>query len=79
MHWIWLIIVGAIVGALGRLLHPGRDPMGWILTILVGIASLVIAGLIFASTILEFVVGIIVAVILVALISRFQARRGALA
>ena len=79
MHWIWLIIVGAIVGALGRLLHPGRDPMGWILTILVGIASLVIAGLIFASTILEFVVGVIVAVILVALISRFQARRGALA
>ena len=79
MHWIWLIIVGAIVGALGRLLHPGRDPMGWILTILVGIASLVIAGLIFASTVLEFVVGIIVAVILVALISRFQARRGALA
>jgi uncharacterized membrane protein YeaQ/YmgE (transglycosylase-associated protein family) len=79
MHWIWLIIVGAIVGALGRLLHPGRDPMGWILTILVGIASLVIAGLIFASTILEFIVGIIVAVILVALISRFQARRGALA
>jgi hypothetical protein len=53
--------------------------MGWILTILVGIASLVIAGLIFASTILEFIVGIIVAVILVALISRFQARRGALA
>jgi uncharacterized membrane protein YeaQ/YmgE (transglycosylase-associated protein family) len=79
MHWIWLIIVGAIVGALGRLFHPGRDPMGWILTILVGIASLVIAGLIFASTILEFIVGIIVAVILVALISRFQARRGALA
>jgi uncharacterized membrane protein YeaQ/YmgE (transglycosylase-associated protein family) len=79
MHWIWLIIVGAIVGALGRLLHPGRDPMGWILTILVGIASLVIAGLIFASTVLEFIVGIIVAVILVALISRFQARRGALA
>ena len=23
MHWIWLIIVGALVGALGRLFHPG--------------------------------------------------------
>ena len=62
MHWIWLIIVGAVVGALGRLFHPGRDPMGWIVTILIGIASLVIAGLIFSNGVLEFVVGIIVAV-----------------
>jgi uncharacterized membrane protein YeaQ/YmgE (transglycosylase-associated protein family) len=71
MHWVWLIIVGAIVGALGRLFHPGRDPMGWIVTILIGIASLVIAGAIFSSTVLEFVVGIIVAVILVAVVGRF--------
>ncbi len=62
MHWIWLIIVGAIVGALGRLLHPGRDPMGWIVTILIGIASLV--------------VGVIVAIVLVALVGRFFGGRG---
>ena len=49
MHWIWLIIVGALVGALGRLFHPGSDPMGWIVTILLGIASLVVAGLIFSA------------------------------
>jgi uncharacterized membrane protein YeaQ/YmgE (transglycosylase-associated protein family) len=80
MHWIALIIVGAIVGALGRLFHPGRDPMGFIVTTLIGIASLVIAGLIFDSAILEFVVGVIVAVILVALIGRlFSDRRGGLA
>jgi uncharacterized membrane protein YeaQ/YmgE (transglycosylase-associated protein family) len=71
MHWVWLIIVGAIVGALGRLFHPGRDPMGWIVTILIGIASLVIAGAIFSAGWLEFVVGIIVAVILVAVVGRF--------
>jgi uncharacterized membrane protein YeaQ/YmgE (transglycosylase-associated protein family) len=71
MHWIALIIVGAVVGALGRLFHPGRDPMGFIVTTLIGIASLVIAGIIFSSAILEFVVGVIVAVILVALIGRF--------
>ena len=80
MHWIALIIVGAIVGALGRLFHPGRDPMGFIVTTLIGIASLVVAGLIFDSAILEFVVGVIVAVILVALIGRlFSDRRGGLA
>ena len=71
MHWIWLIIVGAIVGALGRFFHPGRDPMGFIVTTLIGIASLVIAGLIFSNGVLEFVVGIIVAVVLVAIVGRF--------
>ena len=77
MHWVWLIIVGAAVGALGRLFHPGNDPMGWIVTILLGIASLVVAGLIFSSGLLQFIVGIIVAVILVALVGRlFADRRG---
>jgi uncharacterized membrane protein YeaQ/YmgE (transglycosylase-associated protein family) len=79
MHWIWLIIVGAIVGALGRFFHPGRDPMGFLLTTLIGIASLVIAGVIFSNGVLEFVVGIIVAVILVALVGRYFSGRGALA
>jgi uncharacterized membrane protein YeaQ/YmgE (transglycosylase-associated protein family) len=77
MHWVWLIIVGAIVGALGRLFHPGVDPMGWILTILIGIASLVVAGLIFSNGVVEFIVGIIEAVILVALVGRFFRDRGA--
>src|SRR6187200_540754 len=63
MDWIWLIIVGALVGTLGRLFHPGSDPMGWIVTILLGIASLVVAGLIF-SGLWQFVVGIIVAIVL---------------
>ena len=71
MHWVWLIIVGAIVGALGRFFHPGKDPMGMLLTIAIGIVSLVVAGLIFSSTVLEFVVGIIVAIALVALVGRF--------
>ena len=76
MHWIALIIVGALVGALGRLFHPGRDPMGFIVTTLIGIASLVIAGIVFSSTILQFVVGVIVAIVLVALIGRLFADRG---
>jgi len=74
MEWIWLIIVGAIVGALGRLLHPGRDPMGWIVTILIGIASLIVAGLIFDGF-LQFVVGVIVAIVLVWLVGRFLSDR----
>ncbi len=66
---IALIVIGAIVGALGRLFHPGTDSMGILITIVIGIASMIIAGLIFDG-ILQFIVGVIVAVILVALWSR---------
>lgn len=76
MEWIWLIIVGALVGALGRFINPGRDPMGLIVTILLGIASLVIAGLIFEGTWTRFIVGVIVAVILVTLVGRLWTGRG---
>ena len=75
MEWIILIIVGAIVGALGRLVNPGRDPMGWLLTIAIGIASLLLAGLIFDNDVLKFVVGIIVAAILVTVVGRFWGSR----
>jgi uncharacterized membrane protein YeaQ/YmgE (transglycosylase-associated protein family) len=43
---IWWIIVGLIVGALARLIMPGRDPMGWIATILLGIAGSILGGFI---------------------------------
>ncbi|WP_214413796.1 GlsB/YeaQ/YmgE family stress response membrane protein [Sphaerisporangium fuscum] len=36
------IVIGAIVGALGRLILPGRQPIGWILTIVVGIVAALI-------------------------------------
>jgi uncharacterized membrane protein YeaQ/YmgE (transglycosylase-associated protein family) len=80
MEIIWLIIIGAIVGALGRLLNPGSDPMGWILTIGIGIAALVIVGLIVESTLWSIILGIIVAAILVSLVQRVlptRAPRGA--
>ena len=75
MHWIWFIIVGAVVGALGRLFHPGRDPMGWIATILIGIVAMIIAAAI-SDGWLAFIIGVIVAVILVALVGRFFGTRG---
>lgn len=80
MHWIWFIIVGAIVGALGRLFHPGRDPMGWLLTIAIGVVSMIIAAAISGGW-LAFIIGVIVAIVLVAVVSRMfgQGRRGATA
>jgi len=36
---IWIILVGLIIGAIAKLLMPGRDPGGCIVTILLGIAG----------------------------------------
>ena len=39
MGLITILVVGLIVGAIAKLLVPGRDPGGWIVTILLGIAG----------------------------------------
>ena len=41
---LWTIIIGAIIGAVAKLLTPGRDPGGCIITILLGIAGSFLAG-----------------------------------
>jgi uncharacterized membrane protein YeaQ/YmgE (transglycosylase-associated protein family) len=73
MTVVWFIVIGAVIGALARLLIPGRNPMGILLTILVGIAGAVIGGIIAnalgAGNVLAFVFSVIIAAIVVALIS----------
>lgn len=44
LHIIWLIIIGLVVGLIARLLVPGRQPMGWIATALLGIAGAYVGG-----------------------------------
>lgn len=46
---IVFILVGLVVGALARLLLPGKDPIGIIGTILVGIVGAVIGGYLFSA------------------------------
>ena len=43
MHWLWVILIGLITGALAKFLMPGKDPGGFIVTILLGIAGSVVA------------------------------------
>ena len=43
----WLIkwaIFGLIAGAIARMVHPGRDPMNWFWTMLLGIGGAVLGG-----------------------------------
>jgi uncharacterized membrane protein YeaQ/YmgE (transglycosylase-associated protein family) len=74
LHIIGLILVGLVVGLLGRLFHPGRDKMSLLATIAIGVASVLIAGLIIGG-LLGFIVAIAVGVALVAAWSHFEARR----
>ncbi|MCH7400280.1 GlsB/YeaQ/YmgE family stress response membrane protein [Belliella kenyensis] len=37
MSWIAYIIFGLIAGVIAKMIHPGKDPGGWIITILLGI------------------------------------------
>ena len=46
MNILWTIIIGLVVGALAKLIMPGRDPGGIIVTILLGIAGAFIASFI---------------------------------
>jgi uncharacterized membrane protein YeaQ/YmgE (transglycosylase-associated protein family) len=46
MHWLWVVLIGLIVGALAKLIMPGKDPGGFIVTILLGIAGSVVGTLI---------------------------------
>ncbi|MGV0751809.1 GlsB/YeaQ/YmgE family stress response membrane protein [Empedobacter brevis] len=38
------IIFGLIAGAIAKALHPGKDPGGWIVTIIIGIIGAVVGG-----------------------------------
>ena len=44
MEFIWMIIVGLIVGAIAKLIMPGRDPGGIIVTIIIGILGSLVGG-----------------------------------
>jgi uncharacterized membrane protein YeaQ/YmgE (transglycosylase-associated protein family) len=74
LHIIALIVLGLVVGALGRLFHPGRDRMGLVMTIVIGVASVVIAGMLIGG-LLGFILAVIIGVALVALWSRYTAER----
>ena len=36
---LWVLVIGLVIGAIAKLLMPGRDPGGCIITILLGIAG----------------------------------------
>ena len=70
----WLII-GLVIGALARLLVPGRQHIGVLVTILIGVVAAVLAGIITTAiigaghTIITFIVALVAAALLVSVFS----------
>lgn len=45
MGIVWTILVGLVVGVIAKLLHPGKENMGFIATVLLGIGGSFVAGI----------------------------------
>jgi uncharacterized membrane protein YeaQ/YmgE (transglycosylase-associated protein family) len=68
------ILAGIVIGALGRLIIPGRQAIGWILTFALGLVGAVLGGFLATGMNIDvwwqtLIVQVIVAAILVALVS----------
>ncbi|SPM36672.1 Uncharacterized membrane protein YeaQ/YmgE, transglycosylase-associated protein family, partial [Mycobacterium rhizamassiliense] len=44
VHIVWLIVLGLVVGLIARLIVPGKQPMGWVATAVLGIVGSYVGG-----------------------------------
>lgn len=79
MSIVWMIFIGLIVGALAKLIMPGKDPGGIVITILIGIAGSILftylgqfIGLYEEGQSAGFIGSVIGAIILLALFRLFK-------
>ena len=82
MHLLWFLIFGLIVGAVARLIVPGREPGGWIVSMLLGCGGAVLGGFIGRSIGMYgqrdapgFFMSLLGAIVLVAIYHGITARR----
>ena len=76
---LYTILIGAVIGVLARFFKPGADPMGWILTIILGIVGAWAGGYVAGALgitggMLGFVVSIVCAIVLLFLYEMIRAK-----
>jgi uncharacterized membrane protein YeaQ/YmgE (transglycosylase-associated protein family) len=81
MGILWTIVIGLIVGVIAKLLHPGRDSLGFLGTILLGIAGSFLAGFLGqamgwyqAGEGAGLIASVLVAILLLFIFSRIRSR-----
>ncbi len=45
MGIVWTILIGFVIGVIAKLLHPGKENMGFVATVLLGIGGSFLAGI----------------------------------
>jgi len=81
MGIIWTIVLGFVIGVIAKLVHPGKENMGFITTILLGIAGSFLAGVIGqfigwyrAGEGAGFIASVIVAIILLVIYGKIKGK-----
>jgi uncharacterized membrane protein YeaQ/YmgE (transglycosylase-associated protein family) len=82
LHWIWLFIVGLVIGVVAKALMPGPERGGIIVTALLGIAGMIVGdwlagvvGIAATGSIGSFIVGVVGAIVLLAVYRALSRRR----
>ena len=82
LHILWVIIIGLVIGVVAKLLMPGRDPGGFIITILLGIAGSIVGtsigravGLYSQGESAGFIMSVIGSIVLLAIYHFVRRRR----
>ena len=83
MGILWTILIGFIVGLVAKFLMPGRDPAGFIITVIIGIVGSVIAtylgrflGFYQVGESAGFIAAVLGAIILLAIYRAVTGKRG---
>ncbi|MFV0372281.1 MAG: GlsB/YeaQ/YmgE family stress response membrane protein [Azonexus sp.] len=79
MGIIWTIVIGFVIGVVAKFLHPGKEGMGFIATILLGIAGSFLAGIVgqffgwyAAGEGAGFIASVVMAIVLLAVFTRVK-------
>lgn len=80
---LWVILIGIVIGFLARLVMPGRDPIGFVMTAVIGIAGAFIGTYLWEKIFedndnegVALFAGVVVAVVLLWLYRQFTYGRG---
>ena len=83
LHWIWEAVIGLIVGALAKLIMPGKDPGGIWITMGLGVAGSLLATLLGKAVgwygqgeAAGFITSLIGAVVLLAIYRLYKSKTG---
>lgn len=79
MGVVWTIVLGFVIGVIAKVLHPGKENMGLVMTIVLGIAGSFLAGIIGdalgwyqAGEGAGFIASVIVAIILLVIYGKIK-------